>query len=225
MDERELTEAEEESAKTLIESIGDGERSDGSSTKKGWVYHKIPFSGFDDVQVHKTACVAERDLVVKDLEGFDYKTVLDVGCSVGWFSFYFARLGKSVLGIEADTNVFKVIKFLRDKSKVDMLGLWNGSFDDSCPMSYDVVLFLNVHMWIEKQIGLHRTRASIKGLDLKRFYFQTAHEGSSGMAKAKGLRCWHDIVSYLNSCSFSKVKLIGQTGEHGGIRYLFRAER
>ena len=223
--ERELTEAEKASAKRLVSLIGPKERCDGSSTRKGWTYHKIPFDGFDDVRVHKTACVVERDIVVNDLVGFDYKSVLDVGCSVGWFSFYFARLGKNVLGIEADRSVFGVANFLRDKSQLDNLDFWSGSFDDHCPLEYDVVLFLNVHMWIERQIGLRRTAEALRKLTLKRLYFQTAHAASGGKAKVKRLKGLNDIAIYLQSCDFSKIKLLGETTAHGGVRYLFRAER
>ncbi len=223
--ERELTEAEKAGAKRLVALIGPKERCDGSSTREGWTYHKIPFDGFDDVPVHKTACVVERDLVVDDLVGFDYKSVLDVGCNVGWFSFYFARLGKEVLGIEADRSVFGVANFLRDRAQLSNLDFWSGSFDDRCPLNYDVVLFLNVHMWIERQIGLQRTADSLRNLTLKRLYFQTAHAASGGKAKVKRLKGLDDIAIYLQSCDFSKVKLLGETTAHGGIRYLFRAER
>jgi len=227
--ERELTEAEKGIAKNLVALIGSKTRCDGSSTRDGWTYHKIPFDGFEDVQVHKTACVVERNLVVNDLVGFDYQSVLDVGCSVGWFAFYFARLGKAVLGIEADRSVFEVAQFLRDKAKLNYsLGFWNGSFDDHCPLayvSYDVVLFLNVHMWVERQIGPERTADALRGLTLQRLYFQTAHAASGGKAKVKRLKGLHDIAIYLRSCNFSRIKLLGETTAHGGVRYLFRAER
>ncbi len=228
MDERELTETEKESAKALVEKIGSKTLCDGSSTKQGWVYHKIPFDGFADVRTHKAACVVERNLIVDDLVGFDYQSVLDVGCSVGWFAFYFARLGKDVLGIEADRSVFEVARFLREKSHLSTLAFWNGSFDDhltQSPLAYDVVLFLNVHMWIERQIGAERTAEALRRLSLKRFYFQTAHAASGGKAKVMRLKGLNDIAIYLQSCNFSKVKLLGETTAHGGVRYLFRAER
>lgn len=228
MDERELTEAEKESAKKLVEDIGSKEFCDGSSTRQGWVYHKIPFDGFEDIQTHKTACVVERNLVVDDLAGFDYESVLDIGCSVGWFAFYFARLGKNVLGIEADQSVFEVARFLREKSNLHSLDFWNGSFDDhltQSPLAYDVVLFLNIHMWVERQIGEKRTEEALRSLSLHRLYFQTAHAASGGKAKVKRLKGLHDIAIYLRSCNFSRIKLLGETTAHGGVRYLFRAER
>ncbi len=225
MVERELTEAEKESAKALVKEIGSKALCDGSSTKKGWVYHKIPFDGFEDVRTHKEACVVERNLVVDDLVGFDYQSVLDVGCSVGWFAFYFARLGKDVLGIEADRSVFRVAQFLRDRAELNNLDLWNQGFNGSFSFTYDVVLFLNLHMWIERQIGEERTAEALRCLSLKRLYFQTAHAASGGMAKVKRLKGLNDIAIYLQSCNFSKIKLLGETTMHGGIRYLFRAER
>lgn len=230
LDERELTEEDKKKAKKLVEAIGSKELCDGSSTRQGWVYHKIPFDGFEDVRTHKTACVVERNLVVDDLAGFDYQSVLDVGCSVGWFAFYFARLGKDVLGIEADRSVFRVARLLNQTSGLsNKLDLWNGSFDDRCPIhtswNHDVVLFLNVHMWIERQIGLERTANALINLKLKRLYFQTAHADSGGKAKVERFKGLHDIAIYLRSCNFSRIKLLGETTAHGGVRYLFRAER
>ena len=212
----------------LISRICVDSRHDGSSTRQGWVYHPIPF---DDIQapVHKNTAVAEFEEVVEH-GGFRERPgrrVLDVGSSVGYFSFRLAALGAAVTAFEADPQVYEVAEAIRVFKAAERVRFVNRPFDAEALTGldgvFDLTLMLNVHMWIYKKLGAPATRDLLRALSRKtrRLLFQTAGAQSGGMYLVEFLRDAATIRAYLNDCGFEPVTHLRDTTAHGGIRSLF----
>jgi SAM-dependent methyltransferase len=212
--------------KKLIDNIGAGPYRDGSSVKRGRLYHAIPFDEFCGYKVHKNSSEMEYSHIVGDIGKFLGKTVLDVGCANGYFSFNAAMDGASmVTGYEADPAVCAVNVAVAEYKGIKNVQFINEAFslETACNMqAHDIVLMLNVHMWLHKQLGPTETAKIMQdlGKKCKTMYFQTAHAWSKGMYTVKELKTKEDLVGYLKGCGFSVVRLIGQNHKWSG-RFLF----
>jgi len=103
----------------------------------------------------------ERDGHPRDLFGLDFsgKTVLDLGCNFGYYSFMIQRLGASrVLGVDIDPLVIRgceILKTMRDARDVEFLT--GDLFDLDLPGRYDIVMLINF-------IGKQLTRQGLQGV-------------------------------------------------------------
>jgi len=208
--------------KKLISKIGTDGYKDGSSKKKGFLYHPIPFKEFSNLSTHKTLPAGkEYDLISKDIGELDNRKVLEIGCANGYFSFNFSRHCDKVVAYEGDKLVWDVNEAIRVYKGIDNIKFINNYFDDiivdSVDSDFDVALMLNVHMWIYKQLGASRTLDMIKKLSQKTkvLYFQTAHRGSGGKFKVQELESKEHIREYLYEAGFSRVEHMLSNEWHG----------
>ncbi len=214
-----------------IARINQGPHYDGSSTQPGWVYHPIAFEEFS-ARVHKTAAVNELQEVILhgQIPEQTGMSILEIGCSIGYFAFNLAARGCSVTAYEADPEVHAVAEAMRIYKEIDHIRFINKAFtsDDLAPIetAYDLTLMLNVHMWIHKLLGPGKTIALMNVLSrkTKRLLFQTAHAQSGGMYRVMELKNAADIHAYLETCGFTNVQHIRDTDAHHGIRSLFLCE-
>lgn len=213
----------------LLSKIGT-QHYDGSSTKSGWAYHPIPFSEFS-IPTHKTAAIGEYEEILKfgNINDSSSLKILDVGCSVGYFSFNLAKLGHVVTGIERDSNVYSVAEAMRVYKGFENVGFINSGFNTdvvSSLGSFDLTLMLNVHMWIYKALGAEKTVEVMRQLSkkTKRILFQTAGLQSKGMYRVVELTDMNSIAKYLENCGFRNIVHLRDTKRHGGIRSMFIAE-
>lgn len=210
----------------LINMIGSEGYKDGSSTKVGWTYQPILFEEFMS-RVHKPSVKNEFSCIESDLGGFRGKSVLDIGCANGYFAFSAAGSGaRRVVGYEADTLVHNVNEEIRKYKGIKNVEFYNQMFDMRCASSidhFDVIIMLNVHMWIHKQNGSKNTFELMATLRNKCdvMYFQTAHSGSGGGYKVPELKNKNDIGKYLSNAGFSAVECIN-LNERWFNRFMFR---
>jgi SAM-dependent methyltransferase len=222
---------QEAAIRRLIARIGGAGYRDGSSTRAGWAYHPIPFPEFADVPVHKDACLEELRVIRADLGSETGLRVLDLGCALGYFTFEMARNAREVVAVEADPEVSAVVEALRAWKQIDNVRVVGGSISRpllaQIPGDFDVALMLNVHMWIEKQLGRDETILLLRDLAARtgRLYFQTAHAESGGKRRVEDLRVREDIQAYLEGCGFARVRHLRDTRAHEGTRCLFACER
>ena len=215
--------------KELINLIGSEGYRDGSSTEKGWVYHPLPFPEFEDIPVHKKAATNELKEIIKysQVDFSQQPRILEIGSAVGYFSFNLARLGAEVVAFEADSFAYRVAEALRVYKRFENIKFINQNFSQEVLTQFykyfDLVIMLNVHMWIHKQLGESATKELMKLLAQKtrKIAFQTAHAESGGMYTIKSLKDKNDIYNYLIECGFKNVQYIRETTEHGGKRILF----
>jgi SAM-dependent methyltransferase len=209
----------------LRDNIGDVYR-DGSSTQRGKIYHPINFPGMPQLRCHKRAVVQEHASIVRDLIKHPPRTVADIGCAAGYNIFNLMRLFPSIemaAGVEADPHM---LKFLRDVKRLYSRGdmYFTDRIDHVFERHWDVIVMMNVHMWIHKQMGEEKTRAIMHDLidNCDFMYFQTAGAESSGMYKVKSLDSEDAVATYLSECGASSIKRLKTVKQHGGKRYLFR---
>jgi tRNA (mo5U34)-methyltransferase len=75
---------------------------DGQQTAPGHFLGDFPLSKWNQIE----------SFLPKDLEG---KTVLDIGCNAGFYSFEFSKRGAKVLGIDSDLHYLAQANWLADK--------------------------------------------------------------------------------------------------------------
>ncbi len=214
--------------KKKIDLIGSEGYVDGSSITKGHSYHVIPLAGFEEVPEHKTACFGEYE-TIRNLNNFKNKKVLEIGCANGYFSFNMAKEDARVTAYDHDDHVIAVNKMMQTLPEANGLSVKfinkRFGFEDLINRKYDITLMLNVHMWIDKQIGEENTRSLMRAISRHslKIYFQTAHKESGGMQRISYLSSGKDIEEYLVECGFNYVREIKRSNAHGGIRIMYEA--
>ena len=116
-------------------------------------------------------------------------------------------------------SFLKTVKNIFNLSEIKLPG--NINHDTILP-DVDLVICMNVHMWLVKQYGRNAdliTSNLIK--HSKEMFFQTAGAESSGMYLVKSLKTKGDIKKYLEDLGGKKVTFIDQS-KRGGKRYLFK---
>jgi len=215
----------------LIKKLGSRGYRDGSTARRGKLYHPIPFEEFAGCRVHKRNIPQEYEIICSNYGDFTDKRVLDIGCANGYYTFKIAQTAKEVIAIEGDQFVYDVNVAIQQYKNIDNISFRNEYFNECIAEqlegSFDVGIMMNVHMWIYKQIGDERTRTMLETLSekVKTLYFQTSHKVSGGMYRVKMLENVDQVLSYLIECGFSNTELIQETTKHGGIRALFRCEK
>jgi len=218
------------SIKRMIEDIASKGYRDGSSVNKGWLYHQVPFEEFSDTPFHKTAARDDYKSVLLHSNITDWSEidVLDIGTGPGYFTFNLSAIAKSVVGMEGDTFVYKVAEAMRLLKDIENVVFLNCYLDENTipEKDFDLVLFMNTHMWVYKQLGRERTFELMKKLanTTKRILFQTSGAESGGMFTVTEFGTSDDISKYLLDSGFTNVRLVNTTRQHGGKRYLFYAE-
>lgn len=188
---------------------------DGSSTKKGYLYSSIPFEEFSNTPKHKNTSNYEYKFIKDDFGDFKDKRVLDIGCANGYFSFNIAKEGAFVVGYEGDSFVHDVNIAVQEYKNIKSVSFINKYFELNDALGFkdnefDVIIMLNIHMWINKQIGFDKTKKlmSILSKKCKKMYFQTVHAEAEGKIKVDQLKSAIDVETYLYDVGFDKVNLL-----------------
>jgi hypothetical protein len=129
---------------------------------------------------------------------------------------------------EADPAVNDFLKSVKKSYKLDELDI-ELTFDDTKDLSkgYDVVIFLNAHMWVYKQTGRERTLNAMKNIinNSKYLFFQTAGAYSSSIYNVEEYKNANDVEKMLRSCGPKDVKYLDTfIGSHGAPRDMFMVE-
>lgn len=141
-----------------------------------------------------------------------------MGCALGYFSLNLRDAFREIVAVD-------VLKSLCRLHHVQNVHVRHKPLDPSDFGRFDVMLCLNVHMWIEKQLGAARTVELLKAASqgVRHLFFQTAHAESGGRYVVKGLQDLNAIKAYLADCGFSNVEVVHATPRHGGVRHLLYA--
>ena len=197
---------------------------DGSAKHVGKTYHPIDIHYYKNNLYHKDVDY-EFQNIIRNIR-HPIESVIDVGCAAGYYSFNFMRMYKmkKVIGYEADPVMFSFLKTIKNIFCLDEFVL-NTSINGTTEFqNVDLVICMNVHMWLEKQLG-KEVDMVISNLikHSKEMFFQTAGAESSGMYLVKDLKSKKEIKSYLEKLGGEKVTFI-DTSKRGGKRYLFKIE-
>ena len=129
---------------------------------------------------------------------------------------------KKVIGYEADPVMRSFLKTVKNIFYLNEF-IFNKGIDESTNFKdVDLVICMNVHMWLEKQLG-KKVDLVISNLinHSKQMFFQTAGAESAGKYLVKWLKSKEDIQEYLERLGGKKVTFI-DTSKRGGLRYLFK---
>ena len=220
-----------EEIKQMIAKIGSLGMKDGSSID-GYIYHPIPFPEFNNLPTYKSDAATDEYMWIKnDYGSFANKNVLDIGCANGYFAFNIAAgNAERVVGYEGDELVYDVNEAIKKYKNIQNVSFINKYFNISEAKAFkdkefDVVLMLNVHMWIRKQLGKDATIELMKIMSKKTnvIYFETVHNESDGAYKVPELESLDDIKQYLVMCGFKNIRVLGRD-EKWGNRFIIKAD-
>jgi tRNA (mo5U34)-methyltransferase len=116
-----------------------------------------------------------RQVVPEDLTG---KSVLDIGCNAGFYSFEMKRRGAArVLGIDHDRRYLEQAEFARDRLGLDVEFRQLEVYDvDRLDERFDLVLFMGVFYHLRHPLY---ALEKVAGLVRERLIFQTMERGES----------------------------------------------
>lgn len=201
---------------------------DGSSPHQGRSYHLIPYDNFNIIPYNDKSTKEEYHQIKTNMPIIS-KSVMDIGANVGYFSVNLLKDFSTIKQInlfEADSDINNFLKKIKVIYNIDEfiidenLSLFSFNFPKT-----DIVICMNVHMWIHKQLGEKQTNELMLKIaqNCKYMFFQTAGKESSGTYIVENLTNQKDIENMLLSVGFKEYKKIYDTNLHGGIRHLFLA--
>lgn len=199
---------------------------DGSSSKPGRTFHKLDIPYFNFVSYQRNIELEYQAII--DSMSIVPKTIIDIGCSAGYYLFNMIRRFRleKVIGYEADPVLFDLLIKVKSTFNLRELYLFNKVTNETEFEPVDVVICMNIHMWLQKQMGKEKTNQLLRKLiqGSKELYFQTSGEESFGRVTIKELSNKDVIMGFLYDLSASQVSLIHMTELKGRRRYLFKVE-
>ena len=110
-------------------------------------------------RIPERPCIDRADAILNGLKEMGQTVVLDVGCSFGYFSYYFADRGYSVEGIDSDPACVDICHFLQKFSVKNTPRITHTHFDlhyiQTIPShKYDVAFLLSVLHHITSAQGI-----------------------------------------------------------------------
>jgi len=204
---------------SLIGKVGQGPYLDGSSTKPGWLYQPMGdfFPALALIPSHKTQATRHTFKVINDLGGHE-GTLLDIGCSTGYYLAGLRDRYLSAFGCDADPAAVAVAKELGLNV---VLGFEHLKF--ARYMRPVTALALNIHMWWHKQHVADQMMDEIAER-ADRLFFQTAGSKSGGIYRVPEFKTAADEDYYLSRW-FDRRELVDTTALHGGVRHLWLCQK
>lgn len=199
-----------------ISALGRGGYTPGSSATTGYVYNPLPFPGCGHVPCHRPNSPERWDLINRHttLRG---KTVLDVGCATGYFSFMSLQAGaSSVLGIDHDEKAIEVCRAASAAFHVQNVTFRHGT-EQSVPKEgkFDVAYAMTVLNWAGRERAETWLRWASSHVGMLWVEMPLRGDGRSG---ASWLHSHADIVHWLQGATtYPSITKVGQTrGPHNG---------
>lgn len=198
----------DERLRDAISKLGQGGYRPGSSACRGWLYNPLPFPGCEGLHCHR-ANSHERWNIIAAHTDFRGRSVLDLGCATGYFSFKAIQAGAAkVLGIDRDPAAIGVCR-----AAAHTFSVHNVKFSTRTVRlpseRYDVTLAMSVLNWM----GRERAEEWLSWMDGSVTWVEMPLKGD-GRRGASWLRTDPDIGVWLEGF-FSTVQRMGETyGTH-----------
>lgn len=218
---KKVKEQVERSKKDILCHLGEVYH-DGSAKHIGKTYHPIDIHYYKKNLYHKDINYEFQNIIRNT--NYPIESVIDVGCAAGYYLFNLMRMYKmkKVIGYEADPIMFSFLKRTKNIFCLNEFILNAGVDAITEFQDVDLVICMNVHMWLEKRLG-KKADLIISNLikHSREMFFQTASAESSGMYLVKDLKSKKEIQEYLERLGGKKVVFV-DTSKRGGKRYLFK---
>lgn len=163
------------------------------------------------------------------------KTVLDLGCEIGYFGWNNAKKIKHYVGIDSDPTCIRAAQIIMAELRYKNLCFINAdliSFIKTLKIHYDTCLFFSIYHHLLYQIGIEESRKTINKISklCDELYFDMGQKDEpSNPSRQK----WHDLLPnitakcfimreiLLNTC-FQSAFILGETKVGNFKRLLFR---
>ena len=193
-------------------------------------YHPQFFSPITSQSVRN--CLDRFVLIKPFIE--EGSTLLDLGCSEGWFSFSFSYICKQVLGIDMESELVNGNNTLRKEHGIKNIRFEQDNvsklFKTPQSHSYDTILYMSTHHHVIQAHDNHKEILRNISQSGKQMFFDCGQksEGCTDYGWWKKLPetddCEQWVKNYLEENTVYKtVEKIGASLVHGVPRYLFRA--
>lgn len=198
---------------------------EGSAKRKGKTYHRIDIPYFNNMFFHRNIDSEVKEVL--SLITGKVNQVIDIGCAGGFYLFNLIRnyYLKKAIGYEADPIMNQALCNIKKIFALEMLEIKNKIIGDTIFENVnDVAIYMNIHMWIYKQLGKESDIVLSNLIKSSRqIFFQTAGLESNGMFLDKRMKDKETIQDYLLKVgNEKKVEFIRTTKLHGGKRHLFK---
>lgn len=187
------------------------------------VYQPVPWLGIKGAHRHESTWQRWR-AIDREL-GVMTGSAMDVGCSLGFFTFQMALRGFFCLGIEGDSLQYHLCNLIKEAAGVENSVFARLSItSQDCDMlpQVDVTIFLSVFHHVVMFAGLEEATRLLMGLLRKTrrvLFFETGQSNETGVTWRKYLpdmgldpKAW--IEEYLRSVGASRVVDLGCYSTH-----------
>lgn len=209
--------------KELIKELG-VDYSPGSSATQGWTYNPIPFPGCDFPCHRKEASFKRWEAIDLIVHNWRTKTVLDVGCATGFFSFKAMKAGAYVIGIERDIKALNVCKCVLDlfRSSYGLDGSFILNIVQIPGFEFDIAFLLNVLNWMgrEKAEKLLRDCSSIPLLFIEVPLKNDGRGGATWLDSEVAVKKWVEKIT-----GHKGIAIEHSMGPGGKTRTLWKFEK
>lgn len=163
------------------------------------------------------------------------KSVLDLGCEIGYFGWNNARIVKLYLGIDSDPNCINAGQLITTELRYRNIHFINADLVDfikDLKVHYDICLFFSIYHHLMYEIGIEEARKVINKVSkiCDELYFDM---GQKSEHSNKARRKWHCLLpneepkifiqrEVLINTLFKKSKILGETRVEKSKRLLFR---
>ena len=163
------------------------------------------------------------------------KSVLDLGCEIGYFGWNNARIVKFYLGVDSDPNYINAGQMITTELRYKNIHFINADlveFIKDLGVHYDICLFFSIYHHLMYEIGIEGTREVINKVSeiCDELYFDM---GQKSEHSNKARRKWHRLLpneepkifiqrEVLINTLFKKSKILGETRVEKSKRLLFR---
>lgn len=177
---------------------------------KGSIYHTIPIPGFELFTAKRTQNEKRLDILLKNYD-FKGKTVLDIGCNLGYFDFKLEEKGAICYGLDYDKEAIEIATMLKEYTRRKNVHFVQGKLCESTISEliskaghFDVIILFSVIHWL--LYDLHDINKVVRLLRKLNYKKQVIfYEPSSA-----GLSPYPEQIKKKNVIKF--LKNIGYTG-------------
>jgi len=191
-------------------------------------YHPDFFN--PDSQGHRQSCQDRLDLIKPFIE--QGSTLLDIGCSGGYFSFGLSDLCTRITGIDSEIDLIQECNEIKKKNNVENVNFDSANIIFWCWEGYDTVLYLAVHHHIIQNYGWQVANVLFRAMSHhpKQMFFEMGQKDEQGcedygwwkeLPETDDADAW--IRNYIKENSaYTNIERLGASPIHGTERHLYR---
>jgi len=210
------------------------------TVESGPVYQPIPHELFTDKnrveylkKRNKKACRSDADR--NQLINLTGKSVLDIGCNIGYFGWKNVNKLKWYTGIDSDPVCIKIAQIIKEELGYENLQFTNIDlidFIEKTKSHYDICLFFSIYHHMLYQIGIGEARKALNNVSLicDELYFDM---GQKDEPTNRYRHKWHNLLpieqpklyiqrEIIINTVFKSAEFLGETKVGNSKRLLFR---